>query len=46
LRNTSGVQNIAVETDALVFNDIAVGAFALFNNTEGANNTAIANIWP
>ena len=46
--NTSGTQNTAVGTDALVFNDSggfnsALGAFALFNNTEGNGNTAVGS---
>ena len=44
--NTSGTQNTAVGTDALVFNDTgsantATGYFALMNNTTGGSNTAI-----
>ncbi|PWT78738.1 MAG: hypothetical protein C5B58_14885 [Acidobacteria bacterium] len=44
--NTSGTQNTAVGTDALVFNDsgssnTATGYFALTNNTTGGSNTAI-----
>jgi hypothetical protein len=46
LLNTTGTQNTAVGTDALVFNDsgsvnTATGYFALMNNTTGGSNTAI-----
>src|SRR5204862_6457439 len=46
LRNTAGMQNTAVGTDALVYNDTgsnntAVGAFALSNNSTGDYITAI-----
>jgi hypothetical protein len=46
LLNTSGTENVAVGTDALVFNDTggfntAVGTFAMFNNTQGNGNIAV-----
>jgi hypothetical protein len=45
LLNTTGAENVAVGTDALVFNDSgdhnnAVGASALFNNIDGFQNNA------
>ena len=48
LLNTTGTQNTAVGTDALVFNDTgdsntATGYFALMNNTTGGSNTAIGS---
>jgi len=40
LLNTTGTENVAVGTDALVHNT-AVGAVALFNNIDGSENTAL-----
>ena len=39
LLNTTGTENVAVGTDALVHNT-AVGAVALFNNIDGSENIA------